>query len=29
VKTSITARRLDGRDYPLMGGGFHVISDRR
>ena len=28
VKTSIIARRLDERDYPLMRGGFHVVSDR-
>lgn len=27
--TSASARRLDGRDYPLMRGGFHVIYDRR
>jgi hypothetical protein len=26
---TVTARRLDERDYPLMRGGFHVIYDRR
>jgi hypothetical protein len=29
VKVSMSARRLDERDYPLMRGGFHVIYDRR
>jgi hypothetical protein len=28
VKTSVSARRLDEKDYPLMRGGFHVIYDR-
>jgi hypothetical protein len=29
VKTSVSARRLDEKDYPLMRGGFHVIYDRQ
>jgi hypothetical protein len=29
VKTTISARRLDERDYPLMRGGFHIIYDRQ
>lgn len=28
VKTSVTARRLNEKDYPLMRGGFHVLYDR-
>jgi hypothetical protein len=28
VKMSLSARRLDEKDYPLMRGGFHVIYDR-
>jgi hypothetical protein len=29
LKTRVSARRLDERDYPLMRGGFHVIYDRQ
>ncbi len=29
AKTTVTARRLDERDYPLMRGGFHILYDRR
>ena len=29
VKMSLSARRLDARDYPLMRGGIHVIYDRQ
>jgi hypothetical protein len=29
VKMSVSARRLDEKDYPLMRGGFHVIYDRQ
>jgi hypothetical protein len=28
AKMSMSARRLDEKDYPLMRGGFHVIFDR-
>lgn len=29
VKTTMTARRLDEKDYPLMRGGFRLIFDRQ
>jgi len=28
ARITVAARRLDERDYPLMGGGFHLIQDR-
>ena len=29
AKTSVIARRLDEKDYPLMRGGFRMLYDRR
>jgi hypothetical protein len=29
VKTTMIARRLDEKDYPLMRGGFHMLFDRQ
>ncbi len=29
AKVTVSARRLDEKDYPLMRGGFHVIYDLR